>query len=204
MTNFWRFAKHLLHEKSSLFWAMVFACFSAGGLAAGLVSMGPLLKIILTPGSTKSLVDVARDFNAEGGWGGYQIPEPFIATLPADQFRGVLLILGVIGVLTIVGGIANFIHQYLSQTITTRAIARIREEAFDNVIHMPLARVMSRGPSEFIARILRDAAEKPSASTTSMKARGGRRCFTRIEGSVGFRPEAAFSFIVTPDLIRGP
>ena len=159
MTNFWRFAKHLLHEKSSLFWAMVFACFSAGGLAAGLVSMGPLLKIILTPGSTKSLVDVARDFNAEGGWGGYQIPEPFIATLPADQFRGVLLILGVIGVLTIVGGIANFIHQYLSQTITTRAIARIREEAFDNVIHMPLARVMSRGPSEFIARILRDAAE---------------------------------------------
>jgi ABC-type multidrug transport system fused ATPase/permease subunit len=58
-----------------------------------------------------------------------------------------------------VGGIANFLHQYLSQTVTTRAIARIRQHAFENVIFMPLSRVITRGPSEFVARIVRDTAE---------------------------------------------
>ncbi len=159
MSNFWHFAKHLLHEKTTLFWAMAFAFFSAGGLAAGLLSVGPLLKILVNPSSGKSLVDMAHDFNDKGGWGPFLIPDSIIGLLPTDPFRGLLLILTGLAILTIVGGVANFFHQYLSQTVTTRAIARIRQEAFENVIHMPLSRVMTRGASEFIARIVRDTAE---------------------------------------------
>ena len=157
MTNFWHFAKHLLHEKATLFWAMVFACFSAGGLAAGLLTMGPMLSMILKPEHRKSLVDLAQEYNAKHH--AIQIPQTVIDWLPTDPFKGVVLILGTIAVLTIVGGIANFLHQYLSQTVIARATARIRQEAFDNVIHMPLGRVMTRGASEFVARIVRDAAE---------------------------------------------
>lgn len=157
MTNFWRFAKHLLHEKAALFWAMVFAMFSAGGLAAGLLSMGPMLKIILNPEAGKSLAQLAQEHNAAGP--AIEVPSSIIAMLPTDQFRSILLIIGGIALLTIMGGIANFLHQYLSQTVVTRAIARIRRQAFEHVIFMPLGRVMSRGPSEFVARIIRDAAE---------------------------------------------
>jgi ATP-binding cassette, subfamily B, bacterial MsbA len=157
MTNFWRFAKQLLHEKTALFWAMVFACFSAGGLAAGLVTMGPMLKIMLNPDAGKSLSQLAQEHNDSGAM--IQVPLSIITMLPTDQFRSILLIIGGIALLTVVGGIANFIHQYLSQTVVTRAIAQIRREAFEHVIFMPLGRVMSRGPSEFVARIIRDTAE---------------------------------------------
>src|SRR5690606_20261460 len=41
----------------------------------------------------------------------------------------------------------------------TRAVATIRQQAFEHVIHLPLTRVTLRGPSEFVARIVRDTAE---------------------------------------------
>lgn len=157
MTHFWRFCKHLLREKSVLFWAMVFAFCSAGGLAAGLLGVGPMLKIILNPVDRKSLVDLAAEFNAEGH--ALAVPQWVIARLPTDPFEGVALLITGIALLAILGGIANFLHQYLSQTVTTRAVAQIRQEAFERVIHMPLGRVVSRGPSELIARIIRDSAE---------------------------------------------
>jgi ABC-type multidrug transport system fused ATPase/permease subunit len=157
MTNFRRFAKQLLHEKAALFWAMVFACFSAGGLAAGLLGMGPMLKIILNPDEGKSLAQLAQEHNDTSPAIG--VPQSIVALLPTDQFRSILLIIGGIGLLTVLGGIANFLHQYLSQTVVTRAIARIRRQTFEHVIFMPLSRVTSRGPSEFVARIIRDTAE---------------------------------------------
>src|SRR5204863_7409846 len=89
----------------------------------------------------------------------FAIPQWVIGLMPADPYRGVVLIMLMILLLTILGGIANFLQQYLSQTVTTRAIARIRQEAFENVIFMPLGKVVTRGPSEFVARIVRDAAE---------------------------------------------
>lgn len=157
MSSFWHFAKQLLHEKTALFWAMVFALLSAGGLAAGLFSMGPMLALILRPDEGKSLVDLANDFNAKDKW--FDIPQWLIDRLPTDRFQGVVLLLSGIAFLTVAGGIANFLHQYLSQTVTTRAVARIRQQAFENVIFMHLSRVITRGPSEFVARIVRDTAE---------------------------------------------
>ena len=157
MSSFWHFAKQLLHEKTTLFWAMVFAFLSAGGLAAGLLSMAPMLQLILKPGEGKSLVDLTHEFNGDDKW--FDIPQWMIDRLPTDRFQGVVLLLSGIAALTAMGGIANFLHQYLSQTVTTRAIARIRQQAFENVIFMPLGRVITRGPSEFVARIVRDTAE---------------------------------------------
>jgi ABC-type multidrug transport system fused ATPase/permease subunit len=157
MTAFWRLAKHLLHERAALFWAMVFALLSAGGLAVGLLSIGPLLKIILDADDPKSLAQLTAARNASGAFP--TVPQWMVDVLPTTPFGSILLLLGTVAFFTIAGGIANFLHQYLSQTVVARAIARIRAEAFDRVVHMPLGRVMVRGPSEFIARIIRDTAE---------------------------------------------
>jgi ABC-type multidrug transport system fused ATPase/permease subunit len=157
MTAFWRLAKHLLHERAALFWAMLFAFLSAGGLAVGLLSLGPLLKIILDVDDPKSLAELATARSASGAFPA--VPQWLVELLPTTAFGSILLLLGTVALLTIAGGIANFLHQYLSQTVVARAIARIRAHAFDRVVHMPLGRVMVRGPSEFIARIIRDTAE---------------------------------------------
>lgn len=154
MAHFWRFSTHLLHERTALVCALVFAFFSASGLGAGLLVAEPLLSIIL---GERSLVDYANEFNAQGN--SVAIPQALIDHLPTGRFESVALLIGIIAALTILGGIANFLHQYLSQTVTTRAVARIRAEAFEHVVFMPLSRVMSRGASEFVARIIRDAAE---------------------------------------------
>lgn len=157
MSAFWIFSKHLLREKSALFWAMIFAFFTAGGLAAGLVSLWPMMSLMLKPKEAKSLLDLGNLFNQRDYL--FDIPQWLINLMPTDRFQGVALILLGLLVFTILGGIASFMQQYLSQTVTTRAIARIRQEAFENVIFMPLGKVITRGPSEFLARIVRDAAE---------------------------------------------
>src|SRR2546426_10928085 len=112
MTAFWRFSKYLLNEKAALIWAMVFAFFSAGGLAAGLLGMWPMIRLMLKPKEAKSLLDLARDYNANKDHL-LEIPQAIVNLLPADRFQGVLLILGLMLFITIFGGIANFLHQYL-------------------------------------------------------------------------------------------
>ncbi len=137
-------------------WALFFALVSASGLAIGLLSMVPVLSLILGDESL-SLVDLANRFNAKGPW--IHIPAALIALLPTDRFAGVLVIVGALAVLTLIGAAANFMHQYLSQTLATKTVAQIRQELFRHVVHLPLTRVIVRGPSEFVARIVRDAAE---------------------------------------------
>ena len=154
MSAFWFFARQMLRRRATVAWAMVFAVISAGGLGVGLLSLGPMLKSIFRG---HSLVDQAVAHNQEDHW--LTIPAGLIAKLPTDEFQGVLLIIGLIAFLTVFGGIANFMHQFISQTLATTTIARIRHDVFRHVVHMPLTRVIQRGPSEFIARMIRDTAE---------------------------------------------
>jgi ABC-type multidrug transport system fused ATPase/permease subunit len=157
MHHFWHFAKQLLHEKVTLFWAMVFAVLAAAGLGAGLMSLAPVLRIVLAEEDARSLADLAREHNLNEPW--IAVPQPIIDVLPQTALGGVMLIIGFIAVLTLLGATCNFMHHYLSRTVSTRTVARIREETFRRVVHLPLARVMQRGASPLVARIVRDAAE---------------------------------------------
>ena len=60
-------------------------------------------------------------------------------------------------VLTILGALANFGHQFCSQTMAIRTVARVRLDAFRHAIEMPLAVVFRFGPSELVSRINKDA-----------------------------------------------
>ena len=154
MSAFWFFARQMFRRRATVAWAFFFAMISAGGLGMGLLSLGPMLRSIL---KDDSLVAQAQAFNQKDHW--LTIPQGLIAKLPTDRFQGVLLIIGLIAFLTVFGGIANFMHQFISQTLATTTIARIRRDVFRHVVHMPLTRVIQRGPSEFIARMIRDTAE---------------------------------------------
>jgi len=61
-----------------------------------------------------------------------------------------------LGVLTIFGAFANFMHQYLALTVVHRSIALIRRRAFGQVIHLPLKTIVSKGPTDTISRIVND------------------------------------------------
>ncbi|MCZ6542128.1 MAG: ABC transporter ATP-binding protein [Planctomycetota bacterium] len=154
MAAFWTYVRQMLRNRATVAWAFVFALISASGLGVGLLTLGPMLRLILRG---DSLDQLARQFNEKEPW--IRVPDEIIARLPPERFDGVVLIIFVIAVLTVLGGAANFMHQYLSQMLATKTIARIRQDTYRHVLHLPLSRVIARGPSEFVARIVRDAAE---------------------------------------------
>ena len=135
--------------------ALLFATISAIGLGVGLLSLGPILSQVIDPETGRSLQVLAQEFNANEYF--VRIPEWIVTQLPTDPFDGVVLIVVCLSVLTVLGATANFLHQYLSQTLATRTVADVRQNLFDRVLSLPLGRVVTKGPSEYIARLIRDA-----------------------------------------------
>jgi subfamily B ATP-binding cassette protein MsbA len=156
MTPFWTLAKHLLEHRGMLVLSVVMAFVSAAGLGIGLLSLGPVLEQILHPETGQGLRQLAESVNSTNGF--WHIPDGLVAILPEGRFNGVLLLICFIWFLTLVGATANFLHQYISQTLATLTIARVRQRLFDHVLHLPLTRVVQQGPSEYISRIIRDTA----------------------------------------------
>lgn len=70
-----------------------------------------------------------------------------------------VLLVGVLAGLTLLGAMANFLHQFLSLTLCTRVVAGVRMEIFRHAVHLPLSVVVRRGPAEFTSRVIRDTAE---------------------------------------------
>ena len=159
MGPFLFFARRLLRSPGKLALTLLFAAISAGGLGVGLLALAPILKLLLGAGG-KALPDLAVTFNATEPL--VQIPPQLIALLPEGRMDGVLVILIGVAVLTIFGACANFFHQYISISLCTAVVARVRLDAFRHAIRMPLSEVVRRGPAEFTSRIIRDAAELQS------------------------------------------
>jgi ABC-type multidrug transport system fused ATPase/permease subunit len=170
----------MLRHRLLVVGTLVFSTLSAGGLAAGLVGLGPILRLILDgrpsaaagPGEAASsgtgLRTLAEDWiartlpaaDADSGFSWLRGPaEWFASLLPTDPFHGILWIMVAIGLLTIAGATANFLHQWCALTLVTRVTAGIRLEAFRHVVHLPLGVVVRRGPAEFVSRVTKDTTE---------------------------------------------
>ncbi len=149
----------MLRSRGLAVLALVMAFVSAGGLGVGIIGLVPVLRIIF--GERKDLPTLASEWNAargaEGTWPGARAPDWFIEALPAGEFNAVLVIVLALGVLTLIGATANFLHEYLSITIATRAAADLRRRAFHRVLHMPLGEVVRGASSDLISRIISDS-----------------------------------------------
>jgi ABC-type multidrug transport system fused ATPase/permease subunit len=159
MDPFWTYARRMLRYRRLVAAAMVCAIVSAAGVATGLVAIKPVLGAILDPSSAKNLPQLAADFNANGHWPSWfhwRIPQGWIDSLPQGRFQAVLWIIVGLGVLTVIGGAANFGHAFLSLTVVQRTVAGIRREAFHRVLRLPLKDVVGQGATDKISRIVND------------------------------------------------
>lgn len=145
----------LLRHPWLLAGGLFFALLSAGGLSAGLVSLGPIFKIILDGQAHESVTALIEQYNQSRTF--MRIPEWLVHLIPSDPFRAVAMILGALAVLTVFGAIANFLHQFLALEITSRTIAEVRQEVFQHVLSMPLDEVQTRGAAELVSRINKDS-----------------------------------------------
>ncbi|MEM9373063.1 MAG: ABC transporter ATP-binding protein [Planctomycetota bacterium] len=132
------------------------ALISAGGLGAGIVAMQPVLDAVLEPGH-QGLPQIVGEWNSEeNGILGGRLSQEFIDGLPAGPFQAVVWMMGFLALLTCVGSLANFLHQFCALTIVHRTIATIRREAYGRVLHLPLRTVVEEGPSDAISRVVND------------------------------------------------
>lgn len=157
--TFWTFAQRLLRRRALAAGTLVFSVVSAGGLASGLVAIGPLLKMILTGDPAVNLRSIVAEFLSVHPMVASVVPGALAAALPEDRFAGVLVVLAVLCALTVFGAISNFLHQYCSLTLSTVTVAEIRLDAFRHALRLPLGTVIRRGPTEIVSRISRDCAE---------------------------------------------
>ena len=188
MNHFKVFAKRMFQYRARLVLALGLAVFSALGLGIGLLSLGPALSLILDPEAGQSLFELATVFNADGHV--VQVPQWLLSQLPQDRFDGVIFILIGIGCLTVVGGFANFLHQYLSAWIAVHVIAGVRDEAFGHVLKMDLGRVLRSGASEFVSRIIRDTEALQAGLTVLM----GKSVAQVSKGFVAFLVACYFDY----------
>lgn len=151
MDAFWYFAKMMLRWRWYLVLGMSFALISAGGMATGIAAIQPVLDTILEP-NHNGLPDLA----AEYAWTTSFMPQSWIDALPEGQFVAIVWVMSVIGLLTVIGAFAKFMHQFVSFTVVHRTVARIRREAFGRVIHLPLKTIVQEGPTDAISRIVND------------------------------------------------
>lgn len=143
----------MLRYRAMLAGAIVMALISAGSLGTGLVGLGPVLENILGRGRT--LAELLEPLNARLGG---PIPPETIATLPPGRFTAVVVIVAGLGVLTVIGGTANFLHAYLTMTVVQRAVANIRREIFHRVLRLPLMDVIAGSTADKVSRLVGDAA----------------------------------------------
>lgn len=191
VSPFLTFARRMLRHRAALTGAFVFAFLSAGGLGAGLVSLGPLLKLILDGRQGVTLRSLAEEHAAAGRFP--HLPAEVIERLPTDPLAGASLLLGGLLLLTVLGATANFLHQYLAGSVVARTVARIRLIAFRHVVALPLSTVVRRGPAELISRVNRDATELQNG----LMALLGRSVAQVTRGLAGFAAAIWFDWRLT-------
>jgi len=161
MKDFWYFARLLLKRRGLLTLAIAFALLSAAGLGAGLLAIVPILGTVLgkDTGGVATVIGKYAKHLPEAVRPG----QALLDSLPTDRFVSVVWIMGALGLLTVFGAVANFMHQYCSLTLVSRTINEVRTRAFAHLIHLPLFTVLSakggRGGSDAVSRVINDSSQ---------------------------------------------
>ncbi len=160
---FWAFARAMLRYRAQIAATLLLTVISAACLGVGLVGTTPVLKTILQQQS--NMQALAMDWNTSieksaktiGAARWLLVPQPTIASLPTDPFESLAWIMGGLVVLTIIGAVATFLHQYISLSVVNRTITAARRRAFQAVLRAPLRTIVTTGPTDAVARIMNDS-----------------------------------------------
>lgn len=91
-------------------------------------------------------------------------PNPFyirlalraVAFLPENPVGALAIVLGFIGVLTVVGNTITFFQDYYSEKAATLAVNDIRRQLYDHVLHIPMGFFGLKGTSDVTSRLVQD------------------------------------------------
>ncbi len=157
--HFWAFARALLDHKRTIAAAITFAVISAAGLGVGIVGIVLAFEQVLRPteGERTTLADSIRE-GADKLPLNIAIPDPWLDALPTDPYRTLVALVIALGILTMLGAFANFLHLYFSMTLCTRTVADVRRRAFEHILGSPLLGQVSRNAADSVSRIVQDAA----------------------------------------------
>ena len=166
MDAFWKFAKQTMRMRGYLILGMLCAIISAGGVGAGIAAIGPTLGILLEPdsGGLQTIAQAKVDENERYAT---ILTPSLIESLPTDPYDSIVLIMVTLAGLTVIGALANFMHQYFALTVVHTTVARIRRKAFGQVLELPLKTIVAEGPTDAISRIVNDT-EALSAGFVAM------------------------------------
>lgn len=133
------------------------AFISAGGIGAGIVLLRPVMERVLPPETETGLRDLAGEWNARlDNAVGFGVPDGWIEPLPNTPWAAIIGVMLLIGVLTVIGAVANFLHAFLAMTVAVNTTAELRREGFHRILYFPLGRVISGGSTDLISRVVQD------------------------------------------------
>ncbi|GMU94396.1 MAG: ABC transporter ATP-binding protein [Candidatus Hydrogenedentota bacterium] len=163
-----RLLGYMFDYKSRLALSVVFAMFVALSFGAIIVGAGQVVMYVFD-NEAKVNAEVAKSqarFNAMAermqdavGWGpagiGDQLPV-LVAYLREDPMRSMLWLCALIVFLSLIGGLARYIQEYLCASIATFVTVRLGRELYANIIRLPLRFFEKRTSGEIIARMTND------------------------------------------------
>jgi ABC-type multidrug transport system fused ATPase/permease subunit len=152
MRDTWMFFRMLLRYRSILIGAAAASVISAACLGAGLASILPVWQAVIgttdaqgKPVGRRDLPELARSASEFlDSRVGIKLPTTWIDSLPSGTYTALVTIMVCLGLLTLVGSLANYLRQYWTLTATTRTLADIRERTFAHTTNLPLASVAGK------------------------------------------------------------
>lgn len=158
MDKFWLFARQLLHYRRILALAFGSALVDALCAFGGLATLMWIIQQLFEADRTAK--QIIRE----------KLQHPWLAEtvgdlsglaelIPPDQFWGFASLLLLIFFFAIIGSVGRFGHQYFAMTASLRTVMRIRKNAYQRLVHLPLA-VAERGDTaDNLGRVVRDTGQ---------------------------------------------
>ncbi|MDH3583845.1 MAG: ABC transporter transmembrane domain-containing protein, partial [Phycisphaerae bacterium] len=155
MNRFWHFAAKMLRYKRLLILGAAGALFDALCAFSGFSALMsiidqmfnhqvPMQELIREKLADERVASILGDVTWIAEW------------IPAEPVWGFATVMGFILCLTFLGASGRFVHQYCMFTVSLRTVTLIRKQAFQHLVHLPMAVVAQEGTADHLSRVVRD------------------------------------------------
>ncbi len=173
-----RLLGYVLQYKARLGVSIVFALFVAASFGGIIIGTGNVVKYVFED-EVRVQRDVAQlqekilyasgrvhDFVGYAPVGLEVKVADLVNYLRADQLRAMFLLCAFVLSLSLIGGLARFLQEYLSASIATFVTVELGQEMYANVIRLPMRFFEQRTSGEIIARMTNDTFSAGRGLTT--------------------------------------
>lgn len=215
MNRFWHFARLMLRYRAMLAVALIGAMLDAACMLGGIATLSAVISQFFQGTDHNGAVHHVRDLIVQKLGALPEKAGPFQSLvaglklerladrLPDTWFGALATIMGLILVMTVLGSLGRFLHEYCTLTAATRTIMRIRRMVFGRLVYLPMA--CSEGSTTQITKVLSDCTTL-SAGFSAITSRAIRGVFTGISLFIGalitdWKLTAIFLLVVPPIFI---